>query len=274
MPTSVCPNCGYSLLGLESIGTCPECGRSYDQSEMILYGWARGSHETVSNAKRSRLIWVMISSLLLLLFSSPGLFFNTRYFYSAIAVSIASAIYLFSRRQEVDHPGLIQLRFNDVGCVQYDDLAGSSIIRDGFRAHGWLFVVVVSGWWVYTRIIGQIGPIAFWFWLPIMIVSGAFAFRGCSRFRRAMRDVPEGSIADMNAARCKPSLWHNIRDFRFEETRSGNRRLTIDTFHRYFANNAIDAEIQCTNEQAEAIEAFIDRKIAAARANRLEASKQ
>jgi len=86
--------------------------------------------------------------------------------------------------------------------------------------------------------------------------------------------VPEGSIADMNAARCKPSLWHNIRDFRFEETRSGNRRLTIDTFHRYFANNAIDAEIQCTNEQAEAIEAFIDRKIAAARANRLEASKQ
>ena len=103
-----------------------------------------GSHETVANAKRSRLPWILVSSLLLLLFQSPMLIFNSRYLSGAIAISLASAIYLLSRRQKIDHPGLIQIRLNDIGCVQYDDLAGPSVIRDGFRAHGWLIAVVVA----------------------------------------------------------------------------------------------------------------------------------
>jgi uncharacterized protein YjiS (DUF1127 family) len=273
VPTSICPNCGYSLIGLNSIGTCPECGRSFDQSEMILYGWARGSHETVANAKKSRVAWVAVSSLLVLLFQSPVLIFDSRYLSAIIAISLASAIYLLWRRQEISHPGLVQIRLNDIGCVQYDDLAGSSIIRDGFRAHGWLIAIAVALWLVYDRVNGRLGPIAIWIWLAAVAVAGVIAWRSCKRFRRAMKNVPDGSIADVGVARHQPSLWQNIRDFRFEQTRSGSRRLTIDTFHKFFANNAIDAEIQCTDEQLQAIEAFITRQIAAARRKRSAAGK-
>ena len=65
--------------------------------------------------------------------------------------------------------------------------------------------------------------------------------------------------------------WQNIKDFRFESTPSGNRRLIIKTFHKSFSNRAIDAEIQCTKEQSQAIEAFISRQIAAGKAKRLAA---
>lgn len=269
IPTNNCPNCGYSLFGLNSIGTCPECGRSYDQSEMILYGWARGQHETLANAKPSRLAWV----LLVLLFRFPMLIFNYRYLCGLIAIFTASAIYLLWRRQQIDHPGLIQIRLNDVGCVQYDDLAGASIIGDGFRAHGWLIAIVVAPWVVYARIIGEIDPILMWIWLPVVVFGGVAAWIACRRFRRAMRNVPDGSIADVGIGRHSLSLWHNIRQFRFEATISGSRRLTIDRFDKFFANNAIDAEIQCTDEQSQAIEAFISRQIAAAKARRLAESK-
>src|SRR4051794_8723000 len=34
-----CANCGYSLWGLSARGRCPECGESYDDRVMILFGW-------------------------------------------------------------------------------------------------------------------------------------------------------------------------------------------------------------------------------------------
>src|SRR6185503_11178562 len=36
---TVCPSCGYPLNGLPPEGTCPECGCSYDDREVVLYGW-------------------------------------------------------------------------------------------------------------------------------------------------------------------------------------------------------------------------------------------
>jgi hypothetical protein len=240
---------------------------------MILYGWARGQHETLANAKPSRLAWVLGSSLLLLLFRSPMFIFNYRYLCGVVGIFTASAIYLLWRRQDVHHPGLIQIRLNAVGCVQYDDLAGASIIGDGFRAHGWLITFVVAFWFVYERMIGEIGPILMWIWLIIVAFGGVAAWIACRRFRRAMRNVPDGSIADVGIGRHSLSLWHNIRQFRFEATSSGSRRLTIDRFDKFFANNAIDAEIQCTDEQSQAIEAFISRQIAAAKARRLAATR-
>jgi uncharacterized OB-fold protein len=37
-----CPKCGYALEGLAPEGVCPECGASYDQSEVVLHGYGAG----------------------------------------------------------------------------------------------------------------------------------------------------------------------------------------------------------------------------------------
>jgi len=41
-----CPTCEYSLEMLPPAGICPECGRSYDQTYVVLTGVGRGRHDT------------------------------------------------------------------------------------------------------------------------------------------------------------------------------------------------------------------------------------
>jgi hypothetical protein len=51
-----CGNCGYLLTGLPSGGICPECGCEYDESELVIAGWAAGPHESVETATPKR-VW-------------------------------------------------------------------------------------------------------------------------------------------------------------------------------------------------------------------------
>jgi hypothetical protein len=43
-----CPACEYSLEGMPAQGTCPECGRAYDQACIVLTGRGRGKHDTLA----------------------------------------------------------------------------------------------------------------------------------------------------------------------------------------------------------------------------------
>ncbi len=148
--TKVCPNCAYSLDGLPDTGTCPECGRPYDQSEVILYGWARGRHENISNAKRSRIVWLLI---LPFLYEFPQIIFNPVKTLTFIVLGVSLPVaYLLFRRQSSDHPGLIQVRLNNRQCVQYNDLTGPSVIRELLWSHGWLLpLLTMIALLVYVR---------------------------------------------------------------------------------------------------------------------------
>ena len=56
--SAVCPKCGYDLNGLPSVGTCPECGRTYGGDEVCLYGFGAGrkaSHWNRRPPTRARL---------------------------------------------------------------------------------------------------------------------------------------------------------------------------------------------------------------------------
>src|SRR5690349_17674617 len=95
----VCPNCGYSLRGSPSVGVCPECGRSYDPSEVILYGWARGQHENIANAKPSRVLWLIgVSFVWMTLQMGPQLIFHGWEALACAAVVSAVIIFFLTRR--------------------------------------------------------------------------------------------------------------------------------------------------------------------------------
>jgi hypothetical protein len=54
---TVCPDCDYSLANLPVEGTCPECGRTYDQSFLVLSGHGRGRLDTTWRSA----LWPLIS---------------------------------------------------------------------------------------------------------------------------------------------------------------------------------------------------------------------
>jgi hypothetical protein len=49
-----CPRCEYSLEGLPGTGACPECGGTYSEDEIILFGWS------VSHRKQGSIFDVVV----------------------------------------------------------------------------------------------------------------------------------------------------------------------------------------------------------------------
>src|SRR5690348_6756301 len=141
LATTVCPNCGYSLSGLGDTGICPECARQFDQSQVILYGWGRGQHESVATAKKSRMGWVIFLSMLWVVFQFNVFLFNphgTKYILITVGALAAITAYSIFRRSDTTHPGQVQIRLSDSGAVQYDNLQGPGelerlLVTQGYR---------------------------------------------------------------------------------------------------------------------------------------------
>lgn len=183
-----CPNCGYCLEGLAKAGTCPECGRVYDSSVIVLYGTARGRHENLANTKPSRLLWLFFLSLLSWGWFLPQMMFGWRHYLWALPLLLLPPAYLFFRRHGSDQPGLIQVRLDPHGCVQIDDLAPSSPVI-WVRAHVWLLMVIFAGGLIFAYRARWIGPVEFWIWTPVALLAAALLWRPCRRVRDALREV-------------------------------------------------------------------------------------
>jgi len=114
---NVCPNCGYLLDGLPREGNCPECGRTYGQTQVVLYGYGRGKHENSGTAKPSRLAWVLFVSTLVILFQQFWLVVNLgrRGIVILAIIALLPSAYLFIRRRSGSHPRPVQVRLDAKG---------------------------------------------------------------------------------------------------------------------------------------------------------------
>lgn len=260
LQTGVCPNCGYSLSGLPGVGVCPECGGTYDGNEVVVYGYARGRHANIGNTTPSIALRIVALWIAIIALQSPR-FRIDPFSWLIVALLLPQGIYQFFRRKQVTHPGLIQVRIGERGCVQYDDLGGPSVFRDLFWAYGWIFYAAAAIVLALCVREGRIDLSRAGIWIVFLVIFAAIAWVRGVRFRRAMREVREGAIADFNSAYRPLALWKHIKVHSVKPIRSGTYRLKIDTFTKFSRNDVVDAEIRCSEEQAMSLGRLIDGHI-------------
>jgi hypothetical protein len=121
-PPEVCPICAYSLEGSPGEGICPECGKLYDSRELILHGWARGTHANASNSRGKSLLASLIPGLWIINTLLFGGHFGAKIVSIYLLVWGAVIAWALFRRQQMDHPGGVQVRMSQKGMVQIDNI--------------------------------------------------------------------------------------------------------------------------------------------------------
>lgn len=128
---TVCPACGYALVGLPAAGRCPECGTAYRSDEVILYGWACGSRASVENSRGLTLVWKLVGPTAWLLFPWMILLPATSTPLASAAKVAVGVLWLWSLGRGLVRlvrpgpaatgtPGPVQVRMGDDGFGQFD----------------------------------------------------------------------------------------------------------------------------------------------------------
>ena len=257
---NVCPNCGYLLDGLPREGNCPECGRTYGQTQVVLYGYGRGKHENSGTAKPSRLAWVLFVSTLVILFQQFWLVVNLgrRGIVILAIIALLPSAYLFIRRRSGSHPRPVQVRLDAKGCVQYDELAGPSPLRDLLRAHEYALALAC----VVLCILA-----ALCHWLPawVALIYGIacvfwvfFAWRRSRVFREAVRALSDNAVADFHGAFVPSTPWAQVKEFELTRCGSG-QTYRIKIRGAYGTPEPVDAEVEFKSGQAEVLEKLVGK---------------
>ncbi len=187
LKTTICPNCGYSLVGLPEGGKCPECGRENDQDEIVLYGWGRGYREHLGNARGARMWWLLVILAFFLFAFLPqsiilrgsvrglGPLF-------VLVMLVGPKLFHLIRRQKLLFPGRSQIRMNGAACVQYDTLPTPGLEMELLRAHGWVIPTAAALLLFLAHFLGHVAAAWVWIFCPILAGVAIWFWVACAGF--------------------------------------------------------------------------------------------
>ena len=124
-----CPSCGYRLDGLPPEGVCPECGRPYDQSVIVLLGWGRGSRADIVTARPWVAVLIGVVYVLAIVHYFRGALHGPPSAYLCPAIGTLMLGLAVWKRLTNDMPTPSQVRLSSAGCCQVDDSAAAEGVK-------------------------------------------------------------------------------------------------------------------------------------------------
>jgi hypothetical protein len=236
-----CPKCAYDLTGHPEEGTCPECGRKYDQSMIVLFGWGAGQRANLRTASKRALpkiaFWLVIG-LLPILLMIPG---ATKWVLLGAMLWIA-AIALFARSEDPGVPP-VRVGFSRDGCVQLD---GVNPLPEALRT-------VPLAMFAYFMLRNSgVAAIAFIAILAMGLLP--VAFRSWGRWRKSRLLAEPEFAADIDLTALTP--WKEVTEVRVTSHTPSTWRITMKRKRTFWdtQEEAVDVEVELTREEATTLE--------------------
>jgi hypothetical protein len=242
----LCPACGYALEGLPPSGTCPECGRTYDDAVMVLYGFARGGHADSATCRPRSMIGF---GLLAAINFVPAMLSQRGHMWLVVLTFLLATIGVGAwLRRHGSHPGTVQARFNAVGCVQH-----ANRVDPTMHLVALLLLVCLTLFCVAVLPSGRPPVLGVWVGIGVFVlVAVAVGFwqhrRGLAIARRC--GLMDGLTDDLHGT--FPVSWADTAAVGAISAGPGRFRVTIRSNHR-MGTTPIDIEIEATRERVDEI---------------------
>lgn len=250
-----CPECGYALEGSPDAGVCPECGSTYDKTEVILTGWGRGAHANLLTAKWKNLLpfgllffWQFYDRISL--FRRLPLSPFDLFWMGGLLVSIAMTLIM---RLSNTKPGLCQVRLSSDGCSQTENPdAKDTPFELLFRLCTPAYSLIAA---VLYCILGENRLLGFGLVCIALLFFAVMLFR-YDRTRRRIKAQPTPKVKQV-----KITPWKAIGSIIVTTASKDSFRIRlrlIDPTWR-FKHDPVDAEVPCTREQAVQLNFMIEK---------------
>lgn len=249
-----CPDCAYSLEGLPDIGNCPECGKPFDRTRLILVGW----DQRYFGRRGYRYLVVTIVALifagnLLRRFQRGEERDIVPELVMWMGISTASFFRLLAR-WTTQRPGLTQLFLDPCQCVQIDDMS----LSDGniWSSISLPFTIVISVVFILCIICNFSPKNAVFAATSCLLINLVVIISLVIIYRIRRRNHPS-SLKTQIQIKPKAYAWKDISSCELLPIDDGWHRFRITAPEIEF-NFPIDTNVRCTEDQASKIR-FITR---------------
>ena len=238
-----CPTCGYALEGLPLEGTCPECGRAYDQTLFVLHGFGRGWHSNFGTAPpRVAYAWASLTTFMFLLMAHSFLkhgAVSRSHDLGMMGVILLPSLVMLLQRCGNGYPGLVQAWLTPEGCGQNDDLHADPTFPRMIRNIGLPLAMTL----VITGIVLRDGWSELRFMLIGLAIGGLIVLIAKRRWRSRLRKSSNPAATPLTA-------WCHVGHIIVQELGDQRYRISITFADGDGSGTPVDIEVKCSDATA------------------------